>query len=70
MRLLQGGKCAICLDRDASAVDHNHDTGQVRALLCHQCNSAIGLLQEDAAIIRRAGQFVKHMNGEFDHDYE
>jgi hypothetical protein len=37
----QGGKCAICRGRPRSkrlAVDHNHDTGAVRGLLCSRCN--------------------------------
>lgn len=47
----QGGKCAIC-DKaiklkgkkrsEVAQVDHNHDTGKVRALLCHNCNKMIG----------------------------
>lgn len=38
----QGGTCPLCGEREATHVDHCHDTGRVRALLCHPCNSALG----------------------------
>lgn len=38
----QGGKCAICLKATGAhkklAVDHDHDTGEIRGLLCVLCN--------------------------------
>jgi hypothetical protein len=40
MLLEQGGHCALC-DRPATAVDHDHETGVVRGLLCHGCNIAL-----------------------------
>ena len=48
----QDGKCAICgctesRDGKRFAVDHCHDTGKVRGLLCRPCNSAIGFLNDD-----------------------
>lgn len=52
----QGGVCAICglpervKKRDGKprrlGVDHDHDTGLIRGLLCHFCNSCIGMLTE------------------------
>lgn len=42
----QSGKCTICSrppGKRALNVDHNHETGQVRGLLCHGCNTALGL---------------------------
>lgn len=50
----QGGRCAICgAGKDENrghtlAVDHCHQTGVVRGLLCHTCNRAIGMLPPDA----------------------
>lgn len=38
---VQGGRCAICLNRPASirfAVDHDHQSGAVRGVLCKRCN--------------------------------
>lgn len=42
----QGNKCAACLRRTILVVDHCHETGKIRGLLCNQCNTAIGLLKE------------------------
>lgn len=49
----QGGGCAICGAEPPTEgrqrhlhVDHDHATGQVRSLLCHNCNTSIGLLGE------------------------
>ena len=46
----QGGTCAVCsglpIDRGILVVDHNHDTGQIRDLLCRSCNIAFGQLEE------------------------
>lgn len=55
----QGGRCGICgTDRpggptpdSAFHVDHDHETKRVRGLLCRSCNTALGLLKEDPAII-------------------
>lgn len=44
--------CLICEKySEKLVVDHNHDTGKVRGLLCYQCNSAFGLIYEDINIL-------------------
>lgn len=62
MVLSQNGVCAICRKAPKSGftlcVDHCHETGVVRGLLCNRCNSAIGLLDEDPARIRRASNYI------------
>lgn len=59
MMLKQGGMCAICDEESKLGVDHDHVTGNVRALLCNQCNSAIGLLNESPTTIRKAAGYIE-----------
>jgi hypothetical protein len=55
----QGGKCLICQNHfDVLYTDHRHG-GDVRGLLCSKCNTAIGLLGDDPAIIARASEYLK-----------
>lgn len=60
----QDGKCAICrCDQCATgrrfAVDHNHETGAVRGLLCTNCNQGIGHFQEDPEVLHAAIAYVQ-----------
>lgn len=58
----QGGCCAICRTDTPTvkgwAIDHCHESGMVRGILCARCNSAIGLLGEDPQAIARAAEYV------------
>lgn len=52
----QAGRCLICLrvpENDLS-IDHDHETGVVRGLLCQSCNLGIGRLGDDPIRVRRA----------------
>lgn len=69
----QNGVCAICFEEETRKrngrtlplhVDHNAKTGVVRALLCHRCNTAIGLFREDPNRIRAAADYLERLNGE------
>lgn len=48
---VQNYACAVCGSEEPLQVDHDHDSGAVRALLCGACNRALGLLKEDPARI-------------------
>lgn len=58
----QGGMCAICFGPPKSgrrmAVDHDHDTGAIRGLLCNTCNLAIGHLRDDPMIVASAAVYL------------
>jgi hypothetical protein len=60
----QGHRCAICGTdtpggKGAWHVDHDHDTGAVRGLLCHHCNTAIGNLKDDPELLRKAANYIE-----------
>lgn len=59
MKEEQGNKCQICFLEKQLVVDHCHNTGRVRGLLCHQCNTLIGFSKEDDIILKRAGEYVR-----------
>lgn len=61
---LQSGGCAICRvqigDKSGRrlAIDHCHDTGRVRGILCGECNLGLGKFQDDAILLGRAIQYL------------
>jgi hypothetical protein len=67
MMLAQGGVCAICREPPQMRrldVDHEHETGRVRGLLCRRCNTAIGKMRDDPKILLRAIAYLKHYRAE------
>lgn len=40
-------------------VDHNHETGKVRGLLCHNCNRALGLFKDNPSVLQKAFEYLK-----------
>jgi hypothetical protein len=61
MLLTQNYQCKICrVSIDTSAnVDHNHETGKLRGILCHRCNKAIGLFSESISVLESALAYMK-----------
>lgn len=56
----QGNCCAICKTSVGKwHVDHCHNTKKIRGILCHHCNTAIGLLKEDVVILENAIEYIK-----------
>lgn len=62
----QGCKCKICgagSNPDSRAgyfvVDHNHDTGEIRGLLCTKCNALLGLAQDKEEILDKAKRYLQ-----------
>lgn len=53
----QEGRCAICQSTDTAkgeflCVDHDHKTGKVRGLLCHDCNTGIGKFKDSVHLLK------------------
>jgi len=61
----QNGTCALCGAERASSrnenlnIDHNHETGQIRGLLCTRCNTVIGLVNEDISLLSKMVEYLK-----------
>ncbi len=60
----QDGCCAICNQHADSfkhrlSVDHCHTTGAIRGLLCHNCNTAIGKLNDNIELFSRAISYLR-----------
>lgn len=65
----QSGKCAICTvslgERNANGdappcaqLDHDHNTGQLRGVLCRRCNMALGLFDDSLIRIKAAAEYL------------
>mgnify|MGYP006405797549 CR=1 FL=1 len=54
-----GGVCQICGKSDESlCVDHDHETGHVRGVLCRRCNRAIGQLGDTREMLMKAVDYL------------
>jgi hypothetical protein len=68
MWLSQNGKCEICevdlmprgRQNNSVAVDHNHENGAVRGLLCQACNRAIGLFKDNPKVLQSAAKYLEN----------
>lgn len=63
----QNGVCAVCGSPPVPGtgpatkrlhVDHNHQTGKIRGLLCNSCNRGIGYFKDDSALLRAAADYI------------
>lgn len=59
----QGGGCAICgaeTNKNGKSlfVDHCHDTGAVRGILCYKCNTGLGSFKDNATLLARAVSYL------------
>lgn len=70
----QKGKCKICTKSinfrgtvsdkyNSACVDHCHETGKIRGLLCSSCNRGLGFFSEDPEILHSAYKYLKEDNG-------
>ena len=61
----QNGRCAICgtlpSGKKSFAIDHDHETGKIRGLLCTRCNPMLGFAQDSREILLKAVEYLlKH----------
>jgi len=66
--LEQDGRCAICSDRMLNSdchVDHDHEVGNVRALLCGSCNRGLGMFKDNIRRLARAIVYLEEHGKEF-----
>jgi len=67
--IAQKGKCQICrkpITKHAfeTCVDHDHNTHEVRGILCRRCNRALGFFDDDCSIVTSAAEYLQ-LSGAF-----
>lgn len=74
MYVRQEGKCAICRQPETNklkgstarlSVDHNHQTGKIRGLLCNLCNTGLGKFKDSCKLLKAAALYVRRDNEVF-----
>jgi len=60
----QGGVCALCHQHPTRQfdVDHDHETGKVRGLLCHRCNISLAFFRDDPDLMDRMREYLRKVN--------
>ena len=63
MLAAQGGRCAVCEVTEPGArdwhLDHDHNTGLPRGILCVRCNGGLGLFKDSPELMERAARYLR-----------
>ena len=64
----QGHKCALCESKSPGGrgrfvVDHCHESGRIRGLLCNLCNVGLGALSDSSKLLRKAISYLEKSDG-------
>lgn len=54
--------CAICRVASNLHLDHCHDSGEFRGVLCHHCNALLGFARDDVTILSAAIEYLREHN--------
>jgi hypothetical protein len=66
MVLLRQNLCEICgsLFDPVPHIDHDHETGEIRGLLCSPCNKGLGHFRDNEVLLERAQEYLaRYKNG-------
>lgn len=60
----QDGRCKVCQRHQSELkrvlnVDHDHETGYIRGLLCIECNTALGLAKDSPQRLRDLAKYLE-----------
>lgn len=59
LALAQGNRCGICNEVGSLVVDHCHETGRLRGMLCGKCNKALGALGDSVEGLMKAVEYLQ-----------
>lgn len=65
MILAQNNLCLICEEefKNTPHLDHNHNTGKIRGILCHNCNTGLGLFKDSQVKLQKAIEYLRNTDG-------
>ncbi len=58
---LQNGVCDLCREKKSFrqlVIDHNHDTGKYRGVICTKCNILVGFMEKNKHILDQASEYI------------
>lgn len=65
----QDGRCSICADpfttTRSTHLDHDHTTGNLRAVLCRRCNLTLGFAHDDPDLLRKMADYIEYHKQEY-----
>lgn len=60
---MQNGHCAICPKNKNLCIDHDHNTGKTRAILCEDCNRSLGMFEDNPQYLLNAADYLNYHAG-------
>jgi len=63
LRADQKSRCPICDREQELVIDHDHETGAIRGLLCNRCNVGLGQFEDNIALLKAALAYLERNNG-------